>query len=415
MKLGERTILHSDMNCFYASVEMMLDPSLRGKAVAVCGSTENRHGIVLAKSELAKKAGVKTGMVNWEARQRCPDLIMVKPQYEQYLKYSELARNIYQRYTDQVEPYGMDECWLDVGGSRSVCGSGMEIAENIRKTVKEELGLTVSIGVSFNKMFAKLGSDMKKPDAITEIRKAEFKKKIWPLPASDLLFVGRATTAKLEQYGITTIGGIANADPQFLKRLLGVNGLGLWRSAAGLDDSPVMHKDFVSPIKSVGHGITCTADLENEDEVWKVMLELSQDIGHRLRIHKLKASGVQISIRSNDLGFRQYQAPLALATQSPSVIAHKAIQIFRNNYRWIMPVRAVTVRAINLRPKNEPEQIDFFTDMQQLERLDKLDDCIEDIRRRFGKKAVFQACLLGDLKMPFDNRDKVVMPGVMGR
>lgn len=415
MKLGERTILHSDMNCFYASVEMMLDPSLRGKAVAVCGSTENRHGIVLAKSELAKKAGVKTGMVNWEARQRCPDLIMVKPQYEQYLKYSELARNIYQRYTDQVEPYGMDECWLDVGGSRSVCGSGMEIAENIRKTVKEELGLTVSIGVSFNKMFAKLGSDMKKPDAITEIRKAEFKKKIWPLPASDLLFVGRATTAKLEQYGITTIGGIANADPQFLKRLLGVNGLGLWRSAAGLDDSPVMHKDFVSPIKSVGHGITCTADLENEDEVWKVMLELSQDIGHRLRIHKLKASGVQISIRSNDRGFRQYQAPLTLATQSPSVIAHKAIQIFRDNYRWIMPVRAVTVRAIKLRPKNEPEQIDLFTDMRQLERLDRLDDCIEDIRRRFGKRAVFQACLLGDLKMPFDNREKVVMPGVMGR
>lgn len=415
MKLGERTILHSDMNCFYASVEMMLAPSLRGKAVAVCGSTENRHGIVLAKSELAKKAGVKTGMVNWEARQRCPDLIMVKPQYEQYLKYSELARNIYQRYTDQVEPYGMDECWLDVGGSRSVCGSGMEIAESIRQTVKEELGLTVSIGVSFNKMFAKLGSDMKKPDAITEIRKAEFKDKIWPLPASDLLFVGRATTAKLEQYGITTIGGIANADPQFLKRLLGVNGLGLWRSAAGLDDSPVMHKDFVSPIKSVGHGITCTADLENEDEVWKVMLELSQDIGHRLRIHKLKASGVQISIRSNDLGFRQYQASLTLATQSPSVIAHKAIQIFRDNYRWIMPVRAVTVRAINLRPKNDPEQIDLFTDMRQLERLDRLDDCIEDIRRRFGKRAVFQACLLGNLKMPFDNRDKVVMPGVMGR
>ena len=415
MKLGERTILHSDMNCFYASVEMMLDPSLRGKAVAVCGSTENRHGIVLAKSELAKKVGVKTGMVNWEARQRCPDLIMVKPQYEQYLKYSELARNIYQRYTDQVEPYGMDECWLDVGGSRSVCGSGMEIAESIRQTVKEELGLTVSIGVSFNKMFAKLGSDMKKPDAITEIRKAEFKKKIWPLPASDLLFVGRATTAKLEQYGITTIGGIANADPQFLKRLLGVNGLGLWRAAAGLDDSPVMHKDFVSPIKSVGHGITCTADLENEDEVWKVMLELSQDIGHRLRIHKLKASGVQISIRSNDLGFRQYQAHLTLATQSPSIIAHKAIQIFRDNYHWIMPVRAVTVRAINLRPKNEPEQIDLFTDMRQLERLDRLDDCIEDIRRRFGKRAVFQACLLGDLKMPFDNRDKVVMPGVMGR
>ena len=415
MNLGERTILHSDMNCFYASVEMMLDPSLRGKPVAVCGSTENRHGIVLAKSELAKKAGVKTGMVNWEARQRCPNLIMVKPQYDQYLKYSELARNIYQRYTDQVEPYGMDECWLDVTGSYRVCGDGMKIAESIRQEIKEELGLTVSIGVSYNKIFAKLGSDMKKPDAVTEIPKDSFQEKVWPLPASDLLFVGRATAAKFDKYGIHTIGDIAATDPEFLRRLLGVNGLQLWKYAAGKDDTPVMHKDFVSPIKSVGHGITCTADLENEDEVWKVMLELSQDIGHRLRIHKLKASGVQISVRSNDLGFRQYQAPLSLSTQSPSAIAHKAIQIFHDNYHWTTPVRAVTVRAINLRPKDDPEQINLFTDMRRVEKAEKLDDCIEEIRRRFGKRAVFQACLLGDLKMPIDNRHLVQMPGVMGR
>ena len=415
MNLGERTILHSDMNCFYASVEMMLDPSLRGKPVAVCGSTENRHGIVLAKSELAKKAGVKTGMVNWEARQLCPGLIMVKPQYDQYLKYSELARNIYQRYTDQVEPYGMDECWLDVTGSYRVCGDGMKIAESIRQEIKEELGLTVSIGVSYNKIFAKLGSDMKKPDAVTEIPKDSFQEKVWPLPASDLLFVGRATAAKFDKYGIHTIGDIATTDPEFLRRLLGVNGLQLWKYAAGKDDTPVMHKDFVSPIKSVGHGITCTADLENEDEVWKVMLELSQDIGHRLRIHKLKASGIQISVRSNDLGFRQYQAPLSLSTQSPSAIAHKAIQIFHDNYRWTMPVRAVTVRAINLRPKDDPEQINLFTDMRRVEKVEKLDDCIEEIRRRFGKRAVFQACLLGDLKMPIDNRHLVQMPGVMGR
>lgn len=415
MNLGERTILHSDMNCFYASVEMMLDPSLRGKPVAVCGSTENRHGIVLAKSELAKKAGVKTGMVNWEARQLCPGLIMVKPQYDQYLKYSELARNIYQRYTDQVEPYGMDECWLDVTGSYRVCGDGMKIAESIRQEIKEELGLTVSIGVSYNKIFAKLGSDMKKPDAVTEIPEDSFQEKVWPLPASDLLFVGRATATKFNKYGIHTIGDIAATDPEFLRRLLGVNGLQLWKYAAGKDDTPVMHKDFVSPIKSVGHGITCTADLENEDEVWKVMLELSQDIGHRLRIHKLKASGIQISVRSNDLGFRQYQAPLSLSTQSPSVIAHKAIQIFHDNYRWTMPVRAVTVRAINLRPKDDPEQINLFTDMRRVEKAERLDDCIEEIRRRFGKRAVFQACLLGDLKMPIDNRHLVQMPGVMGR
>lgn len=413
--MRERTILHSDMNCFYASVEMMLDPSLRGKAVAVCGSTENRHGIVLAKSELAKKAGVKTGMVNWEARQLCPNLIMVKPQYDQYLKYSELARNIYQRYTDQVEPYGMDECWLDVTGSRSVCGDGAKIAENIRQTVKEELGLTVSIGVSFNKIFAKLGSDMKKPDAITEITRESFRDKVWQLPASDLLYVGRATTAKFNNYGIHTIGDIAAADPNLLKRMLGVNGLQLWQYAAGKDDTPVMHKDFVSPIKSVGHGITCIADLLNEEEVWKVMLELSQDIGHRLRLHKLKATGVQISVRSNDLGYRQFQGPLSFSTQSPMLMAKKALILFHDNYRWSTPVRAVTVRAINLIPQESPEQIDLFTDMRRMEKVEKLDDCIEEIRRRFGKRAVFQACLLGDLKMPIDNRHMVQMPGVMGR
>lgn len=415
MKLGERTILHSDMNCFYASVEMMLDPSLRGKPVAVCGSTENRHGIVLAKSELAKKAGVKTGMVNWEARQLCPGLVMVKPQYDQYLKYSELARSIYQRYTDQVEPYGMDECWLDVTGSRGMCGDGMQIAENIRQTIKEELGLTVSIGVSFNKIFAKLGSDMKKPDAVTEITKDTFQEKVWSLPASDLLFVGRATTVKLQNYGIRTIGDIAAANPDFLKRLLGVNGIQLWRYASGKDDTPVMHKDFVSPIKSVGHGITCVADLLDEEEVWKVMLELSQDIGHRLRLHKLKAYGVQISLRSNDLGYRQFQGPLSLSTQSPMLIAKKARALFHENYRWLNPVRAVTVRAINLIPQESPEQIDLFTDMRRKEKEEKLGDCIEEIRRRFGKRAVFQACLLGDLKMPIDNRHMVQMPGVMGR
>ena len=259
----ERAILHSDLNSFYASVEMMLDPSLKGKAVAVCGSTENRHGIVLAKSELAKRAGVKTGMVNWEARQLCKDLIMVPPQYDQYLKYSKLTRAIYERYTDQVEPFGMDEYWLDVTGSR-VQGSPMEIAEQIRKSTREELGLTVSIGVSFNKIFAKLGSDMKKPDAITEITKAEFKEKVWPLHCSEMIYCGPATTKKLAMFGINTIGDVANTDPAFLKQILGVNGLSLWTFASGNDRSRVMQKDFVSPIKSVGHGITCTADLENQ-------------------------------------------------------------------------------------------------------------------------------------------------------
>ena len=406
-----RIILHSDMNSFYASVEMMLNPSLKGKAVAVCGSTEDRHGIVLAKSELAKKRGVKTGMVNFEARQRCPDLIIVPPQYDQYLKYSKLAHEIYYRYTDQVEPFGMDECWLDV--SHSVIGDGLNIAENIRRSTKEELGLTVSIGVSYNKIFAKLGSDMKKPDAITSITPEDFKEKVWPLPASDLLYVGRATESKLSGFGIHTIGELAATSPESLKRWFGINGLKLWSFANGTDDSRVMHKDFVSPVKSIGHGITCVADLNDEEDVYRVMLELSQDIGHKLRVNELIAGGIQISVRSNDLSFKQYQTQLEMPTRSPKEIADASRLLFHRQYKWNTPVRAVTVRAINLMPQMVPVQTTIFSDPLALERRDKLETAIEDIRRRYGKHSIINATLLGDLKMPGDNRCEVIMPGLM--
>ena len=411
----ERGILHSDLNSFYASVEMMLDPKLRGKAVAVCGSTEDRHGIVLAKSEPAKRAGVKTGMVNWEARQVCRDLIVVPPQYEQYLKYSKLTQAIYQRYTDLIEPFGMDECWLDVTGSRMVCGEPMEIAESIRKATREELGLTVSIGVSFNKIFAKLGSDMKKPDAITEITPENFKTKVWPLPASDLIYVGPATERKLAGIGIVTVGELAATDPDCLKRLLGVNGVMLWRFANGADTSRVMHKDFVSPVKSIGHGITCVSDLLNEDEVWKVILELSQDVGHRLRVHGLSAKGVQVGVRGNNLFGSQFQCKLPFKTQSPSEIASSAFRTFREHYRWDVRVRAVTVRAIDLVPKDQPEQLSLFVDHTRRDRRERLDDAVEEIRGRFGKRAIINAALMGDLKMPDDGRHTVKMPGLMYR
>ena len=409
----ERAILHSDLNCFYASVEMMLDPRLRGKAVAVCGSTEDRHGIVLAKSEKAKKAGVKTGMVNWEARQLCRDLIMVPPQYDQYLKYSKLTQAIYARYTDLVEPFGMDECWLDVTGSRNICGDGMTIAEDIRHSVREELGLTVSIGVSYNKIYAKLGSDMKKPDAITEIRSDNYKDKVWPLHCSEMIYCGRATTAKLARFGITTIGDVANADPNFLKGLLGVNGLALWTYANGADHSRVMHKEFVSPIKSVGHGITCTADLENDEEVWKVILALSQDIGHRLRVHNLSAKTVQVAVRGNDLFGSQFQCKMQIKTQLPSEIASTAFKAFQEHYKWSTKVRAVTVRAIELVPKSEPDQLTLFDDTARLDRRERLEDAIEELRGRFGKKAITYGSLLGNLKMPDDGRHSVKMPGMM--
>lgn len=408
----DRIILHSDMNSFYASVEMMLDPSLKGKAIAVCGATEERHGIVLAKSELAKKAGVKTGMVNWEAKQRCPGLILVPPQYDQYLKYSELAHEIYYRYTDLVEPFGMDECWLDVTAS-GVYGDGMAIAEQIRSACREELGLTVSIGVSFNKIFAKLGSDMKKPDAITQIRREDYKEMVWPLEASEMIYCGRATTAKLAKYGIHTIGQLAETDPSFLKRLFGVNGLALWRYANGTDTSRVMQKDFVSPMKSIGHGITCTADLENEDEVHRVLLELSQDVGHRLRIHNLCARGVQIFVRGNDLLGSQYQCKLPFRTQLPSEIASAGFRLFQQRYHWGTKVRSVCIRAIDLVSKSDAEQLSLFADTERLDRRERLEDAIEDLRSRFGKHAITYATLLGDLKMPNDERHLVRMPGWM--
>lgn len=408
----QRAILHSDMNSFYASVEMMLNPTLKGKPVAVCGSTEERHGIVLAKSDLAKKAGVKTGMVNWEARQLCPGLIVVPPQYDQYLKYSKLAHDIYQRYTDLVEPFGMDECWLDVTGS-STYGSGMEIAQAIRQTTKDELGLTVSIGVSFNKIFAKLGSDMKKPDAITEIREENFKERIWPLDAAELLYVGRATDAKLAKYGIRTIGELANTNPDTLRYMLGINGIKLWRFANGTDSSRVMPYDYVSPVKSVGQGITCTADLVTPEEVYRVMLELSQDVGHRLRVHELMARGVQIYIRSNDLYGNQFQCKLPIRTQLPHEIANASFKLFTEKYKWTNHVRAVTIRGIDLVPKKEAEQLSLFVDTEKRDRRVRLEDAIEDIRRRFGKHALSYACLMGDLKMPDDGRHIVTMPGLM--
>jgi DNA polymerase-4 len=409
----DRAILHSDLNSFYASVEIMLNPTLRDKAIAVCGSTEDRHGIVLAKSEKAKKAGIKTGMVNWEARQKCPGLIMVPPQHEQYLKYSKLTREIYQRYTDQVEPYGMDECWLDVTGSQGVCGSALSIAEEIRRTTREELGLTVSIGVSYNKIFAKLGSDMKKPDAITVINRCDYQEKIWPLPVSDLFYVGRATDKKLARYGIRTIGELARAPRDFLKSTLGKNGEMLWFFANGEDLSRVMPNDFQTPVKSIGHGTTCTADLESNEEVWKVMLHLTQDIGHRLRVHDMKAKGVQITVKDNTLSYRQYQMQLPMATQSPMEIASAARHLFENNYDWHTFVRAVTVRAINLEPKFMPQQLMLFDDAARRARLEQLDDTIETILGRFVKWSIYSASLLGSMKTSGDSSHEVIMPGIM--
>ncbi len=413
----ERTILHCDMNGFYASVEIMNHPSLRGRPMAVCGATETRHGIVLAKSEEAKKAGVKTGMVNWEAKQLCPTITFVSPHYEQYIKYSRMARAIYEEYTDLVEPYGMDECFLDVTGSLQTFGSGEALSNELRRRMREELGLTISVGVSYNKVFAKLGSDMKKPDAVTCLPKEEIGTRIWPLPVESLLYCGRATTAKLRRYSIYTIGDLAKMDRSFIKRLLGKNGLLIQRYAQGLDDSPVRHRAYESPIKSVGHGITCTVNLETLEEVWRVLLELSQDVGHRLRVHGLKAKGVQIGIRYPDLRSEQRQGQLSIPTRAPIEIARKGQHMFETLWQEqkgaTLPVRALTVRAIQLVDHKEPQQVGLFDDYKEAEREDKLFDTVDELRKRFGKEILRPAVLLTEDKIPTYRDHDLTLPGIM--
>ena len=409
----ERTILHCDMNNFYASVECMLNPTLRGHPVAVGGDVENRHGIILAKNYEAKKFGIKTGEALWQAKQKCPKLIIVPPHYEEYLKYSRLAHSIYSDYTDLIEPYGMDEVWMDVTGSTKAFGSGEVIANTLRERIKYELGLTISVGVSFCKVFAKLGSDMKKPDAVTIIPKDSFRDIIWDLPASDLLGVGRSTEKFLSSYGIHTIGQLANAYPDLMQRKLGKNGMVLLAFANGEDRSKVAPQDYEPPMKSIGHGITTMQDLENNAEVWNIMLALTQDIGHKLRVYNKNAAGVAIYIRyivDKQIAGKQWQCQLPVRTHSAAVIAKEAYRLFERSYSWEYPIRSVTVRAINLCSQELPEQLQFFSDAATVERKEKLETVVEDIRRRFGKYAIQPACLCQDIKMPTDREIELRMP-----
>ena len=411
----ECVILHSDLNCFYASVEMNEHPELRDRKVAVCGSTENRHGIVLTASYPAKRSGVKTGMANWEARQNCPGLICVEPHYELYMKYSGAVREIYHRYAEDVEPFGMDECWLSIPYTDDVEGEGKRIAEEIRATVTRETGLTVSIGVSFTKVFAKLGSDMKKPDAVTVISRNNYRNRIWPLPVSELLYVGRATTRRLMLMNISTIGELAGTDPELLYRKLGKNGIMLWRSAAGEDHAPVMPNGYEIPIKSVGHGSTCIRDLYTEEEVWRVLYELAQDVGRRLRIYGIRARGVCLWIRDCDLGGRQYQARLNMPTSSPLAMAQLAFALFRGWYLWEKPVRALTISAINVENAELPVQTDLFGNWVCREKREKVEEAVDDVRNRFGYGAIRAASLEGELQMAQDRCETVEMPSMMYR
>ena len=409
----ERIILHCDMNNFYASVECMLNPSLKGHPVAVGGDAENRHGIILAKNYEAKKYGIQTGEALWQAKEKCRDLIIVPPNYQEYLKYSRLAHAIYEEYTDLIEPYGMDEVFLDISSSSKSFCYGEQVAHALRQRIKSELGLTISVGVSFCKVFAKLGSDLKKPDAVTVIPRESFRELIWHLPASDMVGVGRATGKLLAGYGIRTIGDLAKAYPDLIRKKLGKNGMLLLAFANGEDRSRVAGQDFEPPLKSVGHGITTIQDLENNAEVWRVMLALTQDIGTKLRLYNKNAGGVAIFVRyvqEKQIIGKQWQCRLPMRTHSAAIIAKEAYGLFERNYNWEYPVRSVTVRAMNLCSQEEPEQIGFFMNPQEVDRRERLETVIEEIRDRFGKYAIQPATLCQNIKMPTDREVELRMP-----
>lgn len=414
----ERVILHSDMNNCYASIELLYRPELRGKPVAVGGDPEARHGIVLAKDQIAKKAGVKTGMALWQARQVCPDIVFVPPRMDLYLKFSRLAHEIYGEYTDKQEAFGIDESWLDVTESCSIKGDGMTVANQISSRIKKELGITVSIGVSWNKIFAKLGSDYKKPDAITEISRENYKEIVWPLKAEELLYVGRATKRKLNQYGIRTIGELATADRKFLHRTLGKMGVVLSVFANGDDQTPVSYEDEHAPIKSIGNSTTTPRDLENETDVSIIVYLLAESVSARLRENHFVGDVIEISVRDNELHSFTRQRKVSMPTNITSEIGSYAMQIFKEYYNWNKPIRSIGVRVADLMTDTVPVQLDLFNNQKRRERQHKMDLAVDEIRRRFGYYSIQRGMMYQDRRLSSVNAkdDHTVHPhGYMER
>lgn len=394
-----RTILHSDMNNCYASIERKLNPSLVGKRLVVCGSVEDRHSIVLAKSYEAKAFGVKTGDSLFEAKMKCPGLVAVKPHYDEYFKFSKLAHKIYYSYTNQVEPFGLDECWLDVTGSEKLFGSGEAIAHEIKERIKKELGITVSIGVSYNKIFAKLGSDLKKPDAVTVIKKDDFKEIVWPLSTDAIIGIGSKTKKKLMYMNINTLGELAKADVNLLKRKLGIRGLYLWQYANGYDTSEVCDYYHRDKIKSISRGVTTKADLNSYDEVKKIFEELAIEVSKKLIEEDLKAGGVRITIRDKNLDYVSFQKVFTETSISALRLNDKAMELFKERYDFKEAIRSLTISAINLTRDTKTEQLSLFAPKKVI-KDDRLEKVFNEIRKKFGSDKIGYLGLELNSKMP---------------
>lgn len=391
----DRVILHCDCNSFFASVETVLNPEYRDVPMAVCGSVEDRHGIVLAKNELAKKYGIVTAETVYSAKRKCKDLVIASPHHEEYMKFSRRVNSIYARYTDLIEPFGIDESWLDVTRSQKLFGTGEEIANKIREDVKREIGITISVGVSFNKVFAKLGSDYKKPDAVTVIDRDNFRNIVYPLPASDLLFVGKKTAEALRAMGVRTIGELASVSDGILKSKFGRGGEMLYKYSRGLDDSPVTPER--EEAKSVGNGFTFRHDLVTPEECRIGIDFLSEEIGRRLRAKGLKCATVQLTIKDEFLHSIQRQRPQDPPSDISREIADTAYKILLDEWSDQRPIRMITVTATNLvHPEALAEQIDMFapTVYEDREKLKKREETIDKIRQKYGDAAITQDAIM---------------------
>lgn len=388
----DRTILHCDMNGFFASVELLRYPELRRVPVAVCGDPDSRHGIILAKNEPARRFGIQTAETIWQARKKCPELVLLPAHHEEYVRYSRLAAAIYERYTDLVEPFSIDESWLDVTGSQHLFGgSGRAVADRLRADIRERLGLTVSVGVSFNKIFAKLGSDLKKPDATTVIDRAHFRDIVWPLPVTDLLYVGRASARVLERYGVRTIGGLVGFGREPLVRLLGRQGGQLYDYAAGLEHSPVDPLSASAPPKSVGSGMTFRRDLVGREQLRGGVVPLADSVAMRLRRCGRKCTTLQVTIR--DPGFRdicrqkRLDAPTCISTE----LARAALDLIGASWRPGAPIRALTITGQNLVPAEDAsEQLNLFFASRApgREKRERLERTVDAIRDKFGARSI---------------------------
>ena len=375
---------------------MQRHPELRDKPLAVCGRQEERHGIVLTANYIAKRYGVKTGMAIWQAKQCCAPLEILPPDMDEYIRFSRMAREIYETYTDQVQSFGLDEAWLDVTGSVGLFGTPLEIAQAISERIKFELGITASIGVSFNKITAKLGSDYKKPDAITCIWRENYKEIVYPLPVKDLLYVGPATDRKLYSSGIRTIGELAETSVEYLMGKFGKMGAVLHAFANGYDNSPVLRTDHISTIKSVGNSATTPRDLMNNEDVFLMLLLLAESVASRMRELVSRCTIVELSVRDTNLNCFTRRKTLCTPTSSSVEIAKTAFKLFCDNYRWSSPIRSLGIRGAGLINADTPLQISLFNDDIKRDRGEQLDMAVDRIRERYGYMSVRRALTLTD-------------------